>query len=148
MVDATTGTIRLKATFPNDDRQLWPGAFVQVTLHLTTEAEAVVVPAVAVQASQEGQYVFVVKPDRTVEQRPVQTLRQQGNEIVIAQGLTGGEIVVTDGHLRLTPGARVAERGEAAPRGGDGGAPGAGGRRGERGAGGGQPAEDAGRQGR
>ncbi len=126
-VDPTTGTIRLKGTFPNRDRQLWPGAFVQVTLDLTTESDALVVPAVAVQASQDGQYVYVVKPDKTVEMRPVTTQRQQGDEIVITKGVTAGEVVVTDGHLRLTPGARVSERGE----GGTLGAPGAAGRRGE-----------------
>jgi membrane fusion protein, multidrug efflux system len=143
MVDASTGTIRLKASFPNDDRQLWPGAFVQVTLHLATEQEAVVVPAIAVQASQDGQYVYVVKPDRTVEMRPVKTNRQQGDEFVLAQGVSPGETVVTDGHLRLTPGASVTERGEGGPRGGEAGG---GGRGGER-AGGGQPGERGSRQG-
>jgi membrane fusion protein, multidrug efflux system len=137
-VDATTGTIRLKATFPNDDRQLWPGAFVQVTLNLTIEPDALVVPAVAVQASQDGQYVYVVKNDRTVEMRPVTTQRQQGDQIVIAAGVSAGDEVVTDGHLRLSPGARVSERGAGGER---GGAAGAGGRRG------GQPGEAGGRQG-
>jgi membrane fusion protein, multidrug efflux system len=127
-VDATTGTIRLKGVFPNTDRQLWPGAFVQVTLHLATEADAIVVPAIAVQASQDGQFVFVVKPDRTVEMRAVQTQRQQGDQIVITKGVAAGDTVVTDGHLRLAPGARVTERGEGgtgegggATRGGTGG---------------------------
>jgi len=114
MVDASTGTIRLKGTFPNGDRQLWPGAFVQVTLHVTTETNAVVVPAIAVQASQDGQFVYVVKADRTVEMRPVQTQRQQGDEMVIANGIAAGDIVVTDGHLRLAPGSKVMERGEPA----------------------------------
>ncbi len=113
-VDPTTGTIRLKATFANADRHLWPGAFVQVVLDLTTDPNAVVVPAVAVQTSQDGQYVYVVKTDRTVEMRPVKVDRQQGDEMVIASGVSAGEIVVTDGHLRLTPGARVVERGDAA----------------------------------
>lgn len=124
-VDAATGTIRLKATFPNADRQLWPGAFVQVTLQLTTDPDAVVVPAVAVQASQEGQYVYVVKADRTVEMRAVVMERQQGDQAVITRGVSPGETVVTDGHLRLTPGARIAERGQGpavpgGPRGGAG----------------------------
>jgi membrane fusion protein, multidrug efflux system len=141
MVDATTGTIRLKAAFPNDDRQLWPGAFVQVILHLATDQEAVVVPAIAVQASQDGEYVYVVKPDKTVEMRPVKTKRQQGDEFVLSEGVSPGEVVVTDGHLRLTPGALVSERGDGGPRGGE-----AGGRGGER-AGGNQPAGAAGRQG-
>jgi multidrug efflux system membrane fusion protein len=115
-VDVTTGTIRLKATFPNSDHQLWPGEFVRVTLNLTTQPDAVVVPATAVQASQEGQYVFVVKPDRTVEMRTVKVERQQGDEMIIAEGVTPGDEVVTDGQLRLTPGARVTERGEAGGR--------------------------------
>jgi len=112
-VDTTTGMIRLKATFPNVGSQLWPGAFVQVTLDLTTDPDALVVPATAVQASQDGQYVYVVKPDRTVEMRPVKVERQQNDQVVIASGVSAGEVVVTDGQLRLTPGARVAERGEA-----------------------------------
>jgi multidrug efflux system membrane fusion protein len=106
-VDPTTGTIRLKGTFQNGDRQLWPGVFVQVTVQLTTDATALVVPATAVQASQDGQYIYVVKPDRTVEMRSVKVLRQLGDEIVVAEGVAAGEEVVTDGQLRLTPGARV-----------------------------------------
>jgi multidrug efflux system membrane fusion protein len=135
-VDPTTGTIKLKGTFANADHALWPGLFVQVTLTLSTDPNAIVVPAVAVQTSQDGQYVFVVKPDRTVEQRAVTVQRQQGEEIVMERGLAAGEEVVTDGHLRLTPGSRVVTgtRGQGAGeadgrRGGDGGA-GAGGRRG------------------
>lgn len=110
MVDPTTGTIRLKGTFQNAGRQLWPGAFVQVTLELTMNPDALVVPATAVQASQDGQYVYVVKADQTVEMRPVKVDRQQGAETVIAEGVTAGEEVVTDGQLRLTPGARVTSR--------------------------------------
>jgi multidrug efflux system membrane fusion protein len=113
-VDPTTGMIRLKGTFPNSGSQLWPGAFVQVVLDLTTDLDALVVPATAVQASQDGQFVYVVKPDRTVEMRPVTVERQQGDQVVIATGVSAGEVVVTDGQLRLTPGARIAERGEAA----------------------------------
>jgi len=135
-VDPMTATIRLKATFENADRQLWPGSFVQVTLLLTTDPDALVVPAVAVQTSQDGQYVYVVKPDRTVEMRTVRTERQQGDQVVIAEGVAAGEVVVTDGHLRLTPGARVAERGaagagrgEAGPGRGGSTAPAAGGQR-------------------
>jgi membrane fusion protein, multidrug efflux system len=126
VVDATTGTIRLKATFPNADRQLWPGAFVQVTLDLTTDRDALVVPATAVQASQDGQYVYVVKPDGAVEMRPIKVERQQSDLVVVASGVSAGEVVVTDGQLRLVPGARVVERGEAGPaRGGPQGADGA-----------------------
>ncbi|PYR90455.1 MAG: efflux RND transporter periplasmic adaptor subunit, partial [Acidobacteria bacterium] len=112
-VDPTTGTIKLKATFPNTSRTLWPGLFVQVALQLTTDPHAIVVPAVAVQTSQQGQYVYVIKADRTAELRNVQIDRQQGEETIIAQGVSAGEEVVTDGHLRLTPGARVTVPGES-----------------------------------
>lgn len=107
MVDSSTATITLKATFPNRDRVLWPGLFVKVALQLSTQSAAVVVPAVAVQTSQQGPYVYVVKPDHTVELRNVTVDRQQGDETVIASGLKGGEEIVTEGQLRLTPGARV-----------------------------------------
>jgi membrane fusion protein, multidrug efflux system len=120
-VDTTTGTIKLKATFPNSERHLWPGAFVRVTLQLSTETSALVVPAKAVQASQDGQYVYVVKADRTVEMHPVVVSRQQGDEMVIAQGVNAGDVVVTDGHLRLVPGATVTDRGDAAGGGAAGG---------------------------
>jgi membrane fusion protein, multidrug efflux system len=136
-VDATTGTIKLKGTFQNGDHRLWPGSFVQVLLTLTTDPNALVVPATAVQASQEGQFIYVVKTDRTVEMRPVTVDRQQGDLMVIARGVSNGETVVTDGQLRLVPGARIAERGEmgrgpagAGGAGGTGGTPGRGGRRG------------------
>jgi multidrug efflux system membrane fusion protein len=105
-VDPTTGTIQLKATFPNTDNALWPGQFVDVALTLTTE-RALVVPAQAVQAGQQGPFVFVVKPDLTVESRPVTVARRLGSELVIAGGLAPGERIVTDGQLRLVPGARV-----------------------------------------
>ena len=120
-VDPTTGTIRLKGTFPNTSRDLWPGSFVQVTLELAMQQDAVVVPAVAVQASQDGQYVYVVKADRTVEMRPVKVERQHGDRVVIAEGVTPGDVIVTEGHLRLVPGATVSERGEMAGRGAEGG---------------------------
>jgi multidrug efflux system membrane fusion protein len=105
-VDPATGTIQLKATFGNADRTLWPGQFVDVVLTLTSE-QATVVPARAVQAGQHGSFVFVVKPDLTVESRPVKVGRRLGGEVVVDQGLAGGERVVTDGQLRLVPGARV-----------------------------------------
>ncbi len=105
-VDPTTGTIQLKATFPNTDDLLWPGQFVDVSLTLTAE-NAVVVPAQAVQAGQQGPFVFVVKPDLTVESRRVKVGRRLPRELVIDEGLTAGERVVTDGQLRLVPGARV-----------------------------------------
>jgi multidrug efflux system membrane fusion protein len=105
-VDPSTGTIQLKATFPNADNALWPGQFVDVALTLATE-NAVVVPAQAVQAGQQGPFVFVVKPDLTVESRLVKPGRRLVGELVIEQGLSGGEQIVTDGQLRLVPGARV-----------------------------------------
>jgi membrane fusion protein, multidrug efflux system len=131
-VDAQTGTIKLKGTFQNADQGLWPGLFVQVTLSLTTDENAIVVPAAAVQPSASGQYVYVVKSDRTAEVRPVTVLRQQGEEVIIAKGLTAGEEVVTEGQLRLTPGAQTTN---AARGGGSGGGSGGGGRRGEGGGG-------------
>jgi membrane fusion protein, multidrug efflux system len=105
-VDPSTGTIQLKATFPNTDSALWPGQFVDVALTLTTE-RAVLVPTQAVQAGQQGPFVFVVKPDATVESRLVKVGRRLARELVIEQGVTAGERVVTDGQLRLVPGARV-----------------------------------------
>jgi len=127
-VDATTGTIRLKGTFANADRKLWPGSFVRVTLNLTTSSDAIVIPATAVQASQDGQFVYVVTADKTVDMRKVTVERQQGGEIVIAEGIAAGDVVVTDGQLRLTPGARVMEGGAArggGPSGAEGGPRGA-----------------------
>jgi membrane fusion protein, multidrug efflux system len=105
-VDPNTGTIQLKATFPNTGDVLWPGQFVDVSLTLTAES-AVVVPAQAVQAGQQGPFVFVVKPDLTVESRRVKVGRRLPRELVIDEGLTAGERVVTDGQLRLVPGVRV-----------------------------------------
>jgi membrane fusion protein, multidrug efflux system len=105
-VDPSTGTIQLKATFPNADSALWPGQFVDVALTLTSE-QAVLVPTQAVQAGQQGSFVFVVKPDSTVESRPVTIGRRLARELVIASGIRAGERVVTDGQLRLVPGARV-----------------------------------------
>jgi membrane fusion protein, multidrug efflux system len=106
-IDNTTGTVRLKATFDNKQRRLWPGQFVSVVLTLTTQPDAVVVPTQAVQTGQQGQYVFVVKPDQTVESRPVVVARNAGENSVIASGLRPGETVVTDGQLRLRPGSKV-----------------------------------------
>jgi multidrug efflux system membrane fusion protein len=106
-VDRTSGTILLKGTFANRDRSLWPGQYVNVILTLTTESNALVVPTEAVQTGQQGQYVFVVKPDQTVEMRPVVVEQVFEHETVIAKGLQPGETVVTDGQLRLSPGAKV-----------------------------------------
>jgi multidrug efflux system membrane fusion protein len=107
-VDMTTGTINLKATFPNRDRALWPGQFTNVSLTLATEANAVVAPTAAVQAGQQGSYVFVIKPDDTVEARTVVVRRTWQQWSVIDKGLAPGERIVTDGQLRLAPGVKVA----------------------------------------
>ena len=106
-VDPATGTILLKATFPNQDTRLWPGQYVNVVLELSALPDAVVVPHQAVQTGQKGQYVYVVKADLTVEYREVETGISAGGEVVIAAGLQTGEQVVTDGQLRLAPGIEV-----------------------------------------
>jgi membrane fusion protein, multidrug efflux system len=106
-VDSTTGQIKVKASFPNADRRLWPGQFVNVSVVLSTEPDAIAVSAAAIQDGQQGRYVFVVKPDMTVDLRPVTVRRQVGDISVIETGLTPDEVVVTDGHLRLVAGSRV-----------------------------------------
>ncbi len=106
-VDSGTGTILLKGAFPNTEKRLWPGQFVNVVLVLTSLPNAVVVPSQAVQTGQQGQYAFVVKPDLTVDLRPVATGETIGGETVIEKGLQPGEKVVTDGQLLLRPGAKV-----------------------------------------
>ena len=120
-VDSTTGTIKLKGTFPNSDHKLWPGEFVRVTLRLTTQADAVVVPNQAVQTGQDGPYVYVVKDDKTVEMRPVVTSTRVDQDLVIDKGLRPGETIVTEGQLRLAPGSKVQFRdGRERPPGGGG----------------------------
>ena len=106
-VDKATGTILCKATFANQAKRLWPGLFVNVVVELSTQPHAVLVSAQAVQTSQEGQIVFVVKPDLTVEIRPVEVGRPIDGDVIITKGLKPGERVVTDGQLRLAPGAKV-----------------------------------------
>jgi membrane fusion protein, multidrug efflux system len=113
-VDPTTGTVLLKATFANADRELWPGELVNISTQLGADADAIVVPAPAVQNGQNGSQVFVVKSDQTVELRPVKVARTIGNLAVIADGLKEGETVVTDGQLRLVPGAHIEVRSLAA----------------------------------
>jgi multidrug efflux system membrane fusion protein len=103
----TTGTIRLKGTFENREKRLWPGQFVNVTLTLTTQPNAILVPSQAVQTGQEGLYVFVVKPDLTVESRPVVVGRSLEGLTMVTKGLQPGETVVTDGQIRLVPEAKV-----------------------------------------
>jgi len=107
MVDASTGTIRLKAKFENRARRLWPGLFVNAVLTLGMERGAVVVPSEAVQEGQRGSYVFVIKPDMTAEVRPVTVSRSLAHDTVIAKGLAAGEQVVTDGQTRLVTGTKV-----------------------------------------
>jgi multidrug efflux system membrane fusion protein len=106
-VDRTTGTVRLKATFDNRDRALWPGQFVDVQLQISIRSGALLVPSQAIQTGQQGPFVYVVKADRTVESRPVATGAVVGADTVITSGLAAGETVVTDGQLRLVPGAKV-----------------------------------------
>jgi multidrug efflux system membrane fusion protein len=113
-VDHATGTIRLKGTFPNTDRRLWPGEFVDTTLRVAEQQDVAVAPTRAVQTGQDGQYVFILKPDQTVELRAVVSGQTIGEETVITQGLQAGETVVTDGQLRLVNGTPVEVRQEAA----------------------------------
>ena len=119
-VDTSTGTIKLKGTFPNKNRKLWPGQFVNVGLRLTTRKNAVVVPNQAVQTGQDGTYVYVVGEDRAVSVRPVKTGPRIDQDMVIDEGLEAGETVVTEGQLRLQPGSRVQIRdqqtGDSRPR--------------------------------
>ena len=106
-VDQSTGTIKLKGTFANDDRRLWPGQFVNVTLTLAQRPDLVVVPSQAVQTGQSGKYLFVVRTDMTAESRTVEAGATVAGETVIEKGLAAGEQVVTDGQLRLVPNAKV-----------------------------------------
>jgi multidrug efflux system membrane fusion protein len=106
-VDKATGTIRMKGTFDNKGRRLWPGQFVNVVLDLYVQNNAVVVPSPAVLSGQSGQYVYVVRNDLTVELRNVDISRTYGGETVIAKGLKEGEQVVTDGQLLLTNGSKI-----------------------------------------
>lgn len=106
-INPATGTINLKGVFANRDRRLWPGQFVNVVLTLAINNNAIVVPSQAVETGQNGKYVFVIKPDRKAELRPVKTGAAVRDETVIAQGLAKGESVVTEGQLRLISGTRV-----------------------------------------
>ncbi len=109
-VDATTGTILLKGRFANRDETLWPGQFVDVVLTLGMQTDAVVIPTRAVQSGQQGDFVFVVGADRKVESRSITVDRTVGQETVVSSGLSPGETVVTQGQLRLTPGATITVR--------------------------------------
>jgi multidrug efflux system membrane fusion protein len=114
-VDATTGTIKLKAVFGNEDGRLWPGAFVTMRLRIDTVPNAVTVPLVAVQRGPDGAFAFVLKPDQTVDQRPLQLGVLTASEAVVRRGIEPGEKVVTSGALRLSAGAAVVATDEAAP---------------------------------
>ena len=113
-VDPATGTIKLKGTFANKDRRLWPGQFVDVVLTLTTQTNAITLPSQAVQTSQSGQYVFVVKQDNTAEMRQVTVSGTYGAESVVSSGVQAGERVVVEGALRLTKGTKVEIKNAAA----------------------------------
>jgi membrane fusion protein, multidrug efflux system len=108
MIDATTGTVKLKATFVNADRALWPGQFVNARLLVATRRNGIAVPAAVVQRGPQGTYAFVIKPDQTVEMRPIAVDQVQDGVALIAEGLKPGEHVVVDGQYRLQPGSKVA----------------------------------------
>ena len=107
-VDQTTGTIKLKAQFANEDRRLWPGAFINVRMQVATVRQALTIPLVAVQRGPDGAFAFVLQADNTVQQRPLTLGVLTATEATVTQGLQEGERVVTSGALRLTPGAQVA----------------------------------------
>ncbi len=114
-VDITTGTIRLKATFANEKRRLWPGQYVNTVLTLTAISNATVIPSQALQTGQNGQFIFVIRDDGTAESRPVTTSRTTEGFTVIEKGVKPGEMIVTDGQLRLIPGAKVSILPDTAP---------------------------------
>ena len=131
IVDASTDTIKLKAKYSNSDRRLWPGQFARVSLRVTTIPHALVLPGQAVQTGQDGQFVFVVKSDSTVDQQPITTGQRIGDDVVVEKGLKAGQTVVTEGQLRLEAGTKVQAGGGAGRFDGAGGGRGRGrGRRG------------------
>ena len=116
-IDQSTGTIKLKAAFPNDDNALFPNQFVNARLLVSTLSNSILIPAAGLQRSQQGSFVYVVKPDHTVEMRPVTVFATQGDVIAIGKGLAAGEMVVTDGVDKLQQGARVSVQTAAIPPG-------------------------------
>jgi membrane fusion protein, multidrug efflux system len=106
-VDLTTGTIRLKGTFENKNKALWPGQFLRVALTLSSQPDAIVIPSQAIQTGIQGQYVFVATPEQKAEARPVTVGRNLDGRTVIAKGLKPGEQVVTDGQFQLAPGSKL-----------------------------------------
>jgi len=117
-VDRSTGTVLLKATFANHERVLWPGQYVNVTLTLATRPDAILIPTRAVQTGQKGPYVFVVEADGTAQSRPVVPGAPIGDDTIVESGLKEGETIVTDGQLRIVPGAKVDPQGAPAGAGG------------------------------
>lgn len=115
-INQTTATIRLKAVFPNAEHTLWPNQFVKVKLHVTTQRDVLTVPSAAIQRGPRGTFVYVVKPDRTVEARPVQLALTLDALTVLRSGVSQGEEVVTEGQNQLRPGARVQTSKGGAPR--------------------------------
>jgi multidrug efflux system membrane fusion protein len=106
-IDQTTGTVKLKATFPNAELKLWPGKFVNARLILTTQKDATVIPSSVVQRGPQGTYAYVIKPDKTVEMRPIKLGRTEANFALVESGLKAGEQVVVDGQYKLQPGSHV-----------------------------------------
>jgi membrane fusion protein, multidrug efflux system len=106
-IDQTTGTIKLKATFPNLENKLWPGQFINARLLLDIKKQALTIPSTAAQRGPEGMFVYVVKSDQTVEVRPVKTGGENGKDLLIESGLQEGEQVVTSNQYRLQPGIAV-----------------------------------------
>lgn len=106
-IDQTTGTVKLKATFPNNDLKLWPGKFVNARLVLTTRKDATVIPSSVVQRGPQGTYAYVITPDKTAELRPIKVAQTEGNLALVDDGLKPGEQVVVDGQYKLQPGAHV-----------------------------------------
>jgi membrane fusion protein, multidrug efflux system len=115
-VDRQTGTIALKGTFTNADRKLWPGQFVNVEMQLTTLNNVVTIPSQAVQSGQQGTYVLIVKADKTAEARPVTLNFDMDGTSVIKSGVNAGEVVITDGQMRVAPGAKVDAKSATAPQ--------------------------------
>jgi multidrug efflux system membrane fusion protein len=112
-VDPTTGTIKIKGSFANEDRRLWPGQFVNVVVTLRMDSTAIVVPTAAIQAGQQGDFAYVVKPNQTVDLRSVTIDRTAGAESVVKDGLAPGETVITDGQLRLVAGSHIKVKSDA-----------------------------------
>jgi len=114
-IDQTTSTIQLKAEFSNQDERLWPGEFVHIRVLITTRKNAVTIPAIALQRGPEGYYVWVVKPDETVEQRPIAAQTASDDIVIATRGLNEGETVVVEGQSRLDVGARAAVKSQKTP---------------------------------